>query len=90
MPDALYECTGRCILAFRMRTSVPCFRITRVISFRGRKIPIEAECSACSDERFKVGYDKREQFHEPSADANLHSLKLQFEAHVKLAHSSRE
>jgi hypothetical protein len=71
-----------------MRTSVPCFRVTRAISFRGRKIPIEAECSACSDERFKVRYDKREHFHEPNADANLHSLKLQFEAHVKLAHSS--
>ncbi|HKD80892.1 MAG TPA: hypothetical protein VKH81_14440 [Candidatus Angelobacter sp.] len=76
------------MLYSRMRTTNPTFRITRAIAFRGKKVPPEAECSACADARFRVRYDKREHFLEPNAESNLHSLKLQYENHLKLTHSA--
>jgi hypothetical protein len=71
-----------------MRTNLPTFRITRQISNNlGRKIPIEAECSACADVRFKIDYDKRSSY-TPDRERMLESLKRAFDAHVAIAHRS--
>jgi len=70
-----------------MRTKEPSFRITRAITFRGKKIPIAAECSACADAEFILKIDKRGTFHEPDQEVYLGSLKRQFDDHLKLAHS---
>jgi hypothetical protein len=74
-----------------MRTKLPTFRITRQISYDlGRKIPIEAECSACADVRFKIDHDKRETYHAPDRERMLENLKRAFDAHVAIAHRSTQ
>jgi len=69
-----------------MRTKEPSFRITRSITFRGKKIPIAAECSACADAEFILKIDKRATYHEPDSKTYVVLLKRQFEVHPKLAH----
>lgn len=70
-----------------MRTKLPTFRITRQISYDlGRKIPVEAECSACADVRFTIEHDKRKTYHALDRERMLECLKTAFDVHVAVAH----
>lgn len=70
-----------------MRTKEPSFRVTREITYRGKKIPIQAECSACADAEFKLNIDKRKTYHEPDRESYLLALKRKFDAHLKVVHA---
>jgi hypothetical protein len=72
-----------------LRTKTPSLRITRwlrVSTVPGSDVPLEAECSACSNARFAVEFDVRETFHQQHRGIYLARLERQFEAHVRTAH----
>jgi hypothetical protein len=49
-------------------------------------IPLEAECAACPDVQFKVQWDPRQSFVQPSRDHYASQLQQQFDQHLKTAH----
>jgi hypothetical protein len=62
--------------------------VTREIKWKGEMVPIEAECSACADARFKVPYDRRQKFfHQPSRPTYLYQLERAFKVHLLEIHS---
>lgn len=60
---------------------------TKKPTLRGTKwlgtIPIEAECSACPNVKFKATFGS----HRPSHEESTKSLQQQFDAHLKQAHA---
>jgi hypothetical protein len=77
-----------------VRTKKPTLRITRWlrrVQNAGARVPLEAECTACSDVQFKIKHDKRLEYTgfliQPSHDFNAEILQRQFEEHLKLVHS---
>lgn len=67
-----------------VRAKRPFLRVTKWLS---GTIPLEAECIACSNAQFKVQFDPRQQFVQPSRDHYARLLQQQFDQHVKLVHS---
>jgi hypothetical protein len=50
------------------------------------EIPLEAECTACADAQFKVGYDIRGMFHVPTRSGYLSHLEHLFDLHMMQVH----
>jgi len=65
-----------------MPTKHPVLRGTKWLG----TIPVEAECSACSDAKFKASSGS----HRPDREEYVNSLQRQFEAHVKQVHTSSD
>jgi lipoprotein NlpI len=70
----------------------PRLRITRWITEAGipSNVPLEAECTACPDIRFKIEDDDKHKSQAPSHWANLRILERQFNEHLKLVHPNAE
>jgi hypothetical protein len=78
-----------------VRTKKPSLRITRWLRSRRQPIPLEAECTACSDAQFKIKHDKRSEtrpfgafppVYAPNGDHFRATLERQFDEHMKLVH----
>ena len=74
-----------------MRTPTPELRITRWLRrYERQPIPFEAECTACADAQFKIEYDKRQIYRDPSempqSTDYMKKLQMLFEEHLRLVH----
>jgi hypothetical protein len=86
---SLIDATDRILV---VRTKKPTLRITRWlrrVQAAGPRIPLEAECTACSDAQFTIKHDKRSEysgFHQPNYDSYGRTLQREFEEHLKQVH----
>jgi hypothetical protein len=78
-----------CCMLGILRTREPMLRIIKWLRTRdtpGGDIPLEAECTACSDVKFGIAYDVRQNFHAPTHDDYLANLQRAFDRHFELVH----
>jgi hypothetical protein len=74
-----------------MEAKEPSLRITRWLQTPASRfdIPLEAECTACSDARFKIDDVRRKEL-EPTHAGYLKFLEVQFDQHLRLVHPTAQ
>jgi hypothetical protein len=74
-----------------MEAKDPLLRITRWLQTPTSRfdIPVEAECTACSDARFKIDYMPRKD-HAPTHAGCLKALEALFDQHLRLVHPTAQ
>lgn len=80
-----------------MRPTQPALRITKWLrksKIAGADLPLEEECTACADVRFRVPFNLRQHlqmpFHQPERERFQETLQRAFDRHVKLAHADED